>query len=98
MIFFEQRKFLSGVEHNKDLTEITDPNSVSLIQQYLNFGVMDKGETAPVIVGTVVNDRKRGFSRKLRMMRGDLFSMLSVCQSCNIVSNNDQIRDIKRGV
>jgi hypothetical protein len=49
-------------------------------------------EIAPIICGTVVNG---GFKRKLRMLRGDLFSMLAVCQSKGIIDEQKQGKQIK---
>ena len=45
----------------------------------------EKDEIAPIIVGTVVNDNFDGFTRKLRMLRADLFSLLSVCESKEMI-------------
>jgi len=69
-----------------------------MIEESLNLGFMDEGETAPLIVGTVVNDKKRAFNRKLRMVRADIFAMLSVCQSRSIVQKKMQSKHIKQGI
>lgn len=50
---------------------------------------------APLICGTIVNGQ---FHRKLRMLRADLFSMLSVCQSMNISNSFKAARSIRNGL
>ena len=39
-----------------------------------------------------------GFRRKLQMLRSDLFSILSVCQSDQIITEWKQAKAIKKGV
>lgn len=78
MIFYDQ--LLS----NEGLIEIKDKAIVDNIKDELNFTFHEADEIAPVVCGTVVNG---GFFRKLRMLRADLFTMLSVCQSGSIISH-----------
>lgn len=54
-----------------------------------------RGETAPLITGTVL---KGSFSRKLKMLRADLFATLSVCQSQYFVNSYKQTKCIKAGI
>jgi hypothetical protein len=61
----------------------------------LNLKIQDENEIAPIICGTVVNG---GFRRKLRMLRGDLFSMLLICQSKGIIDEQKQGKLIKEGI
>ena len=55
-------------------------------------------EVAPIIVGTIVNDKVQGFKRKLRMLRADMFAALSVVESADIVKNEGQSTAIKKGI
>lgn len=59
---------------NPGLTEIKDAEAV---RECMNLGFKEKDEIAPVIAGTVILNG--GFSKKLRMMRADLFTLLSIC-------------------
>jgi len=61
----------------------------------LNISYRHDAEIAPIICGTVVNG---GFKRKLRMVRADYFSMLSVCQSVYFVTDLKQSKAIKKGI
>ena len=61
----------------------------------LNISYRYDAEIAPIICGTVVNG---GFKRKLRMVRADYFSMLSVCQSVYFVTDLKQSKAIKKGI
>lgn len=55
----------------------------------------DEQEVAPLICGTVVNG---SFQRKLRMLRADLFCMLSICHSAYFATDFKQIKKIKTGI
>ena len=55
----------------------------------------DEQDIAPFICGTVVNG---GYSRKLRMLRADIFTMLSICHSSYLVTDLKQISKIKNGI
>jgi hypothetical protein len=70
MIFYDQ------LISNDGLIEIKDKAVVDQIKDELNLTYHEADEIAPVICGTVVNG---GFNRKLRMLRADLFSLLTVC-------------------
>lgn len=59
----------------------------------INFD--ENEDFAPWICGTVVNG---GFSRKLKMMRADIFSILAVTNSPFFVSQRKQGNAIKKGV
>lgn len=54
-----------------------------------------RGDIAPFVTGTVV---KGGFSRKLKMVRADLFAALSVCNSDKFVTEQKQTNAIKKGI
>ena len=76
MIFVDKRA------DNSDLEEITDPAIIGQVSANLNFGA-DPDDYAPVICGSIING---GFKRKLKMLRSDLFSLLSVCKSDAIIT------------
>ena len=67
---------------NSGLQEIKNQDVLNKIKSILNLRKQDSEDIAPIICGTVVNG---GFKRKLRMLRADMFSMLSVCQSKGII-------------
>ena len=56
---------------------------------------MDDKDIAPIICGTVVNGQ---FERKLRMLRADIFCMLSVCNSIQFVKGMKVHRHIREGL
>ena len=64
------------------MEEITDPAIIANVQRDLNLEE-GAGDYTPIICGSVVGG---GFKRKLQMLRADLFSMLSVCQSERMIS------------
>jgi len=69
------------------------------VKQSLNLNFNENDEIAPLIVGSVVSENgPTGFNRKLRMVRADLFTMLSVCQANDIVNLRKQTVAIKKGV
>ena len=88
MIFIDKR------EQNAELDEIKDPETVSKIIEYLNLED-NREDFTPIICGTVTDG---GFTRKLQMMRGDLFSLLCVSQSEAIITQWKQQGAIKKGV
>ncbi len=59
---------------------------------------------APCILGSVVHISNNSllcvpsYSRKLKMLRAELFSLLSCCHSIKIVNSYNKIMQIKRGV
>ena len=82
MVFFKQaREGQRPADLNPEMKEVTNPELVTQIRDALNLSFKDKVDTAPYIVGTVVNDHPRGFRRKLRMLRADIFTALSICNS-----------------
>lgn len=54
-----------------------------------------RGEIAPIILGTLVKGK---WTRKLRMLRADVFSALSICRSSLVVTKMNQFMAIKRGI
>lgn len=94
MIFYEQDQN-DPLSQNEGLIEITDPQQVQKIQEDLNISFRYDHEIAPIILGSVVTG---GFKRKLRMMRADYFSVLSVAQSIHTVESLTQVKAIKRGL
>ena len=60
---------------NEQLIEITDRDTVKKIRNELNINFDETEEVAPLICGTVVNG---SFTRKLRMIRADLYCLLAV--------------------
>ena len=89
MIFYDQ------LLANEGLIEIKNQAIVDNIKDELNLTFHESDEIAPVVCGTVING---GFNRKLRMLRADLFTMLSVCQSAEIISHKKQTNAIKKGI
>lgn len=67
--------FIDKRGNNEDLEEIKDPAIIEKVKQDLN---LEDGadDYTPIICGSVVGG---GFKRKLKMLRADLFAMLSVC-------------------
>lgn len=57
------------------MKEITDEKVIDEIKANLNINYNDN-DVAPFVCGSIVNG---GFSRKLKMLRGDLYSILAVC-------------------
>ena len=57
------------------------------IEMNLDMSVKDNFMIAPIIISTNING---GFSRKLRMLRADLFSMLAVTQSSKFMKTRKQ--------
>lgn len=90
MIFYEQ-----GNQINSDLQEVTDPEVVERVKDSLNITFKERKEIAPFICGSIVSG---GYARKLRMLRCDLFMMLSVCQSAAFITKLKQSRAIRRGI
>lgn len=62
----------------------------------LNLTFKDKEDIAPFIVGTVINNG--GFHRKLKMMRADLFTLLSVGSSKEMTPSRKYGKVINKGV
>ena len=50
---------------------------------------------SPFICGSIVNG---GFSRKLKMMRGDMFALMSISQSIDFIKDEHQSREFKKGI
>jgi len=67
-----------------DLREITDQKIIDEVKDSLNIIYKEAEEIAPIIVGSVVHEN---FRRKLRMLRGDFFAMLAVCEDKKITKN-----------
>jgi hypothetical protein len=75
MVFYSQ----DLTEENEELQEISDPTIIKQVKASLNLTDEDRNDIAPIICGTVVAGG--GFNRKLKMMRRDLFMLLSISQS-----------------
>jgi len=69
---------------------------VNAIKETLNLNESDTDAITPIICGTVV--KGPAFERKLRMMRADLFSLLSVSNANTIISSKKQTQAIHKGV
>ena len=81
---------------NYDLQEITDPKIVEEIRTQLNIGEQDlDGNDTPFICGTIVNG---GFSRKLKMVGGVMYSLLGISQSSHFVETDKQSQDLKNSI
>lgn len=59
----------------------------------MNF--KDNFMISPFILGSVVNG---GFERKLRMLRADLWTLLSISESCRFIKSTVQSDRLKKGV
>ena len=70
---------------NDDLTEIIDTYHIKEIKEGMNINFQELDGVAPYIGGSVING---GFTRKLKMLRGDVFSALAVCQSPHYVTSS----------
>ena len=92
MIYYDQDKDA----RNSDLIEIKDEKIIKKVKNCLNFTYRDKSDIAPFIVGTVVNNG--GFQRKLKMMRADLFTLLSVGSSKELTPSSKYGKVINKGV
>lgn len=82
-------------KYNQELIEITDKILLKKIKNEFNINYVDNDDIQPLICGTIVNG---SFTRKLRMMRADLFSLLAVSHSAEFISNHKQTTAIKKGV
>lgn len=91
-IFYEQETHDLA---NCDMVEVSNPKVIEQVYENLNVSILDEKEQAPIICGTVLNG---GFHRKLRMLRADMFSMLSVCQSMNYMDSHKMSRKIRKGI
>ena len=78
------KAFKKVEEPNSNLTEIMDGDIVRRIKEELNINFIELDGVAPFIGGSVSNG---GFSRKLKMLRADIFSTLSICQSPYFVTS-----------
>ena len=76
LIFYQQEDSEIAISKNEGLVEITDQEIINKIGEELNLLPSDYLDIAPFICGTVVTG---GFTRKLRMIRADYFSMLTIC-------------------
>lgn len=72
-----------------------DRATIERVKEELNLSFRERDDVAPFICGTVVEG---GFTRKLKMLRCDMFMMLSACQSSIFVHKLKQSRAIKRGI
>ena len=61
----------------------------------MNMKFNDTDKTTPFICGTVV---RGGWQRKLRMLRADMFSLLTISKSAGYVTSKRQTRAITRGI
>ena len=75
LIFYEQ-DMADPWSVNEDLIEMKDEGLVQQIKEDLNISFRYEKGIAPIIVGSVVTG---GFKRKLKMVRADYFSLLSIC-------------------
>jgi len=69
---------------NHGLVEIKDKSQINKIVKSLNMNFKDNFMVSPFILGSVVNG---GFERKLRMLRCDLWTLLSVSESFRFVKS-----------
>ena len=93
-IFYEQ-DLEDPWSHNEGLIEIKDRNLVDKIKEDLNISFRYDTDIAPIIVGSVVTG---GFKRKLKMMRADYYSILSIIDSIYTIESSTASKAIKRGV
>lgn len=85
---------------NPGLTEIMDKSILKELRYEYQRNKWSYRTLTPLISGTVVN-RGPGyhlFERKLKMLRVQLFALLSIIQCKNLVNEDSQIGSIKRGI
>ena len=82
-------------KYNEELIEIKDKQLLKKVKQELNLNFEELSESNPFICGTIVNG---SFTRKLKMVRADMYSILSVVNSHHIIKNSKQQIGIKKGV
>ena len=75
--------------------EIKDKKLIKQIKKSLGVAEGGNRDDIPYICGSIVNG---GFSRKLKMLRHDLYSLLSVCENNEFVQSFTQTKKIKRGI
>jgi len=70
---------------------------ISQIKEHLNLSRQDLADPndPPFICGTIING---GYTRKLKMMRADMFSLSSISQSKEFVKDHSQSRQLKKGI
>lgn len=95
LIFYQQESSDIAVSNNEGLTEIKEKELISQIKEELNLLPQDEQDIAPFICGTVVSG---GFTRKLRMLRADLYSILAVCHTSYFATDLKQINKVKNGI
>ena len=83
-------------EPNNDLIQITDPEVVQQIKDNLNINANDNDQTTPYICGTPVNGTP--FQRKLRMLRADFYTILSLCNLKEFINKEQSTEAIKEGI
>ena len=91
MIYYTQDKKAP----NSDLIEITNKDDIETIVDCLNFNFRDQDDIAPYIVGSVCLNG--GYSRKLKMLRGDLFGLLCVAENKDLTPNKKFGSVVRKG-
>lgn len=89
LIFYQKN------DPNEGIKEITKTSEVQAIKESLRLGFADQHDTSPIITGSVINN-SAPFSRKLKMMRADLFTLMCISESPHFTKPS-QSGGIKRG-
>lgn len=84
-ICFDQN--LSNRDANHDLKEINNNAKVCQIREWLNLPVIDPDRSTPIICGSFING---GFTRKLKMLRIDYYSLMLLTNSNDFITSRQQ--------
>lgn len=86
--------FLDKDGPNSNLVEIRDENIIKKVKENLNIEKTTDFRT-PIICGTVTEN---GFQCKLKMMKCELFSLLSASESDRLFDSWTQVKETLRGI
>ena len=95
-IYYERGLFSS----NHDLTEIHDEAILKELEYDFNKNYTIYRTETPLICGGIINKQpwQNYYERKLKMLRVNLFSLLSICQANGFADRDAIVRNIKTGV
>ena len=87
--------FLDDAEANQDLVEIKDASIINQVRKNLNIEDHEDTQQTPIICGTIV---KGEFTRKLKMLKTNLFGMLACSQYQGFISSQKHRNCVKKGI
>lgn len=91
LIFYDKNSY------NSELNLVTDQAKLRTMKECMRFSYAEKEDTTPVITGSVINNCVP-FSKKLKMMRADLFALACISHSDQFITHINQQNALKRGV